>query len=71
MVLRFTRSTNMETALILTGQNGHLPVVEVLLRADAQVNQVDTIGWSALRQVSRNGHLSVVVVLMRVGAQVN
>ena len=60
-----------DTALMVASENGHRDVVELLVGAGADVNQVDEDGWTALMCASNNGHREVVEALVGAGADVN
>ena len=57
-----------DQALRYASQDGHLPVVEVLVTAGANVHAVDD---QALRFASERGHLPVVEFLVKAGANVH
>ena len=59
------------TLLIIAALNGHANIVEVLLEKGANVNAVDSEGWTPLHFAAQNGHASVVEVLLEKGANVN
>ncbi|EEB55644.1 ankyrin repeat domain protein [Wolbachia endosymbiont of Culex quinquefasciatus JHB] len=60
------------TLLTIAAENGHASVVEVLLKAEANVNAVDSNKWfTPLHVAAENGHASVVEVLLKAEANVN
>ncbi len=59
------------TLLMIAAENGHASVVEVLLKAEANVNAVDSKGFTPLHVAAENGHASVVEVLLKAKANVN
>ncbi|CQD08614.1 ankyrin repeat domain protein [Wolbachia endosymbiont wPip_Mol of Culex molestus] len=60
------------TLLTIAAENGHASVVEVLLKAEANVNAVDSNKWfTPLHVAAENGHASVVEVLLKAKANVN
>ena len=60
-----------DTALIKSSENGHIEVVKILLAADAEVNQADKNGVTALSFAIANGHVNVVEALLTAGASAN
>ena len=56
--------------LDLGARSGHAEVVELLLKAGADVN-AKGVGWTALDMAASEGHLDVVVLLIRSGGEVN
>jgi len=56
------------TALILASAAGSSGVVELLLRAGADVNAIDERGWSAILRASYFGHVGIVRALIEAGA---
>ena len=56
------------TALMLGTRGGHVEVVDLLLRAGADVMAYDCRGWSALRFAANAGHLTVTRMLLDAGA---
>ena len=58
------------TALDIACDNGHLEIVEILLRAGADVNQLGK-DWRPLRIASSAGHLEIVNALLAAGAKVD
>lgn len=58
------------TALMLAAQRGNTEVVEVLLTAEALVNQVSANGNTALHSAAQGGSLSSLHQLLRAGADV-
>jgi len=59
------------TPLIVSSQEGHLPVVQYLIENKANVNQANFDGTTALYASSFKGHLQVVQYLIQNGADVN
>lgn len=66
------------TALMHAAENGHLPVVEMLLEAGADVNakdkgipSVEPGGYTSLLRAVRNGHVRIARVLLKAGAKAN
>jgi len=58
------------TALIWAARQGFFDSVELLLRADAEVNSRTRSGWTALYVAALNGHSEVVDRLLAQGADV-
>jgi ankyrin repeat protein len=59
------------TPLIVVAQYDRLDVLDFLLKANADVNQLDTDGNSPLYWAAQLGFLSVVRALLKHGADVN
>ena len=60
-----------ETALMSASSEGHLDIVNLLLKKKANIHEQNSIGWTALMHASYNGHLDVVKLLLKHGANVN
>lgn len=58
------------TVLIEAAWNGHVRLVELLLRRGADVEHQDDDGCTALHRAARSGHMEVVLVLLGSGASV-
>lgn len=58
-------------ALGAAAQKGHLEVVQVLVKAGANVNQADRQGAAPLHHAAHKGHLGVLQFLIKAGADVN
>ena len=56
------------TALMEASESGHVELVQLLVRANANTNAVDLRGWSALMKASKHGHTKVVRRLLLAGA---
>jgi ankyrin repeat protein len=63
--------TDGYTSLMWAAQNGHVKVVEVLCRHEANVNVTTDTGETSLILASAMGHLEVVRELCKSGANVN
>lgn len=59
------------TALMLASLEGHLEIVDLLLAAGANVDDIDEYFYTALMFASARGHLDVVERLLAAGAEVN
>ena len=64
------------TALIASAHLGHVAVVNALIAADAPVDHVNNLGWTALIEAIVLGdggarHISIVRMLIAAGADVN
>ena len=56
----------------MASQNGNVPLVKVLLKAGANVNQTDTThGCTPLYIASQNGDVALVKVLLKAGSNIN
>ena len=56
------------TALMMSSHNGHLEIVELLLKNEAEVNIETSIGMTALKLSTNNGHSEITELLMEHGA---
>ena len=57
------------TMLMLASGEGQLPLVELLLKHDANVNLQDSRGTTALMDAAGTGHAAIVRRLLHAGAQ--
>lgn len=62
---------NGTNALEVAASSGNLEIVQILLKAKAQVNVTDAIGWTPLMIAARNGYPEIVKVLLKAGANPN
>jgi ankyrin repeat protein len=62
------KNANGDTALIEASRNGHLEVVRILLRAEAEVDEVNPRGQTALLVAAAGGHARIVELLLAAGA---
>ena len=53
---------------MLASQNGHLLLVELLLKDNANPNECSSKGWTPLLLASKNGHSNVVEILLQYNA---
>ena len=60
-----------ESGLHLASENGHVDIVNMLIRNRADVNAATTKKWTAIHFASFKGHSDVVEVLIQNGADVN
>ncbi len=58
-------------AFLHASKEGHLPIVELLLKAGADINIQSKNGNTALIIASQYGHLAIVEALMNAGAYIN
>lgn len=63
-----TKNGHGDTALIEAARYGHPEVVKILLRAQAQVDEVNLRGQTALLAAAAGGHATVVELLLGSGA---
>jgi ankyrin repeat protein len=66
-----TRTTEGQTALMLGAWNGHDNVVIALLRAGANVNALDNMGFTPISQAAERGEEQVVKILLDNEADAN
>ena len=59
------------TFLCVASEEGHLPIVQALLHAGADVDKAADSGWTPLIMASWKGHLPVVQALLQDGADVD
>ncbi|MBC7807785.1 MAG: ankyrin repeat domain-containing protein [Akkermansiaceae bacterium] len=64
------RRQDGKTVLMLAANRGSLPIVQLALKENADVNAADKIGMSALMLASRAGHAAIVAELIKSGASV-
>ena len=62
------QSTSGLTPLLQAAAAGHIPVLEILLRAGADPNLASSEGWTPLHKAVANGHEAAVALLLRSGA---
>ncbi|CAG8536945.1 5897_t:CDS:2 [Gigaspora rosea] len=62
---------NHRYTLIYAARNGHLKIVENLLKNETNINIIDNDKRTALNWAAENGHIDVIKVLIRHGADVN
>ena len=58
------------TPLIFASDNGHKEIVEMLMRAGADIEKADKYGWTPLIVAINNGHKEIVEILIRAGADI-
>ena len=63
--------TDDETGLISAAQSGHDKCVDILIKAEADVNGQNETGNTALVLAARYGHDKCVELLIKAGADVN
>ena len=59
------------TALDYAAEQGHLPVIQALVSAGADVNAKPDLSYTALHEAARDGRLPLVQFLVSPGADVN
>ena len=60
-----------DTALIVASNNGHTDIVEMLLKAGANVDARNKYGYTALIEASWGSHVDIIRMLLKAGADVN
>ena len=63
--LEIKEATYGWTPLLLASVEGQLPVVELLVEAGADVEAVDSSGWSAKEHAALRGHMDVAAILAK------
>jgi hypothetical protein len=66
-----TPTKNSKTALHFSAHEGHLDVVQALLKAGANVDAKDVYSKTSLTLAAHQGHLDVVQALLKAGAKVD
>ena len=59
------------TALLCAAEEGHTPVVKVLIEAGADVNKKTYCGQTSLHRAASKGHAPIITELIKAGADVN
>lgn len=59
------------TPLHVAAVDGHLPIVELLIEAGAEINQLDASGWTAREHAALRGHMDIARRLAEVGPQIS
>lgn len=59
------------TPLHVAAVDGHLPIVELLIEAGAEINQLDASGWTAREHAALRGHMNIARRLAEVGPQIS
>jgi hypothetical protein len=52
-------------------KNGHLDIVNILLKCNSSVNLCGTDGYTPLHVACRNGHIDIVNILLKCNSSVN
>ena len=65
------RSYDKTTPLHEAANNGYVDVAKLLIKAGADINKGDRIGWTPLHEAVRNGHENVANLLIEAGADIN
>jgi len=69
--IKNNKFSGSDTALMLASRYGLKNIIELLLKAGADVNAKNYNGWTALMWASTNGRTNVVELLLKAGADVN
>lgn len=65
-----TVNSSHETLLHVAAENGHLPIVELLIRKGARLDLQDNKGHTALHGAASRGHTEIVRALIQAGAPI-
>ncbi len=59
------------SALMTSSENGHKEIIELLIKAGANLNTATNTGITALFMAAQNGHKEIVELLIKAGADLN
>ena len=65
------KQKNDTTPLIAASHNGHVEIVDLLIKGGADCNKSNGYGASPLYEFSRAGHVDIVDLLIKSGANCN
>ncbi|XP_063907537.1 uncharacterized protein LOC135125783 [Zophobas morio] len=69
--VNFSVKLDRSTPLIIASREGHLTVVEFLIKCGAEINRADKTGKTPLYAASSEGHEKIVECLVKCGAEIN
>lgn len=69
--IEMTEKSFSWTPLHVASVDGHLPVVELLVAAGAEINQLDASGWTAREHAALRGHMDIATLLAELGPEIS
>ncbi|XP_063913968.1 uncharacterized protein LOC135130498 isoform X2 [Zophobas morio] len=69
--VNFINKFDGSTPLIIASRQGHVTIVEYLVKCGAEVNRPNKCGWTPLHAASLEGHEKIVDCLVKCGAEIN